>query len=76
MGVIAEFVSALLYAQPATNDAPRACLAEEHRVCGLADRQISMPEMIMASAFLDFGGLPGEHFLHEWRISGHSRTRE
>lgn len=34
--------------------------------CG-PDFPISMPEMIMASAFLDFGSIADERFMHEWQ---------
>jgi hypothetical protein len=70
MGMIAQFVSALLRARPGRGGTPESHPYPENCVRAFAHRPISMPEMIMASAFLDFGCMPDERFLHQWRICG------
>jgi hypothetical protein len=68
MGIIAQLIFALPHAESFKTYVLRSGSSNEDHIRRLADRPIGMPEMIMASAFLDFGGMPDERFLHEWRI--------
>jgi len=68
MGIVGQFVLTLLHAQPATVKNRCGSVKRKNDPCGFREHPISMPEMMMASAFLDFGGIPDERFLHEWRI--------
>jgi len=73
MGMIVRFLEGLLYATPAPLGAGAPAT---QRLVDQVEREREHPilfaEIVAASAFLDFGGVPDErwfHALYAWRVS-------
>jgi hypothetical protein len=71
MGTIVRFIEGLLHATPKPQGA-----AATQRLADQVEREREQPilfaEIVAASAFLDFGGVPDErwfHALYAWRVS-------
>jgi hypothetical protein len=73
MGTMVQFIEGLLYTTP---EPPRVRPPATQRLADQVEREREQPilfaEIVAASAFLDFGGVPDErwfHALYAWRVS-------